>query len=163
LDNVSAAAYNGGVAHDLFGEQTVVWLTPFRTCERPCMKKWELSTPEDDYRIHSLAVLIGDDLLACLWGGTDPHIGAVAVALPRPSGKDSSMTSATASVLTMLGHKEDMVVKIVSETLSARLNKNVVVTAGIHWDHLDQEGIRQILDHCRWLAEQIAEIVEREG
>jgi hypothetical protein len=37
------------------------------------------------------------------------------------------------------------------------------VTAGIHWDHLDQEGIRQILDHCRWLAEQIAEIVEREG
>jgi hypothetical protein len=127
------------------------------------VKKWELSIPEGDYRIHALAVLIGEDLLACLWGGTDPHIGAIALAVPRPSGKDPSITSATSSVLTMLGHKEDQVVKMVSERLSARLNKNVVVTAGIHWDHLDQEAIALILDNCRWLAEQIADLVETEG
>jgi hypothetical protein len=127
------------------------------------MKKWELSSPEGEYSIHSLSVLVGEDLLTCLWGGTSPHIGAVAVALPRPSGRDASTTSSTSSVLTLVGHKEDEVVKMVSEMLSARLNKNVVVTAGIHWDHLSQEAIPQIMGNCQWLAQQIAEIVEGEG
>jgi hypothetical protein len=127
------------------------------------MKKWELSTPEGKYPIHSLTVLVGEDLLCCLWGGTHPHIGAVALALPRPSIADPLVTSSTSSVLTLLGHKEDEVVKLVSERLSARLKKNVVVTAGIHWDHLDQKAVGQIMDNCGWLAEQIADIVEREA
>lgn len=129
----------------------------------PHVKKWELSTPEGEFPIHSLSVLVGEDLLTCLWGGTDPHIGAVAVALPRPSIADPQTTSSTSSVFTVLGHKEDAVVKLMSERLSSRLNKSVVVTAGIHWDHLDADGIARIMDNCRWLAEQIADIVEREG
>ncbi len=127
------------------------------------MKQWELSSPEGDYTIHSLSMLMGDDLLTCLWGGTEPHIGAVAVALPRPSNADPQMTSATSSVLTLLGHKEDSVVKMVSERLSSRLNRTAVVSAGIHWDHLDQRGIAEVLDNCRTLAEKISDIVEREA
>ena len=127
------------------------------------MKRWELSTPQGEYTIHSLSVLVGEDLLTCLWGGTQPHVGAVGVALPRPSMADTQATSSTSSVFTLLGHKEDAVVKIVSERLSARLNRNVVVTAGIHWDDLDEEGVASILDNCRWLAERIGEAVEQEG
>jgi hypothetical protein len=127
------------------------------------VRKWELSTPEGEYPIHSLTVLVGEDLLTCLWGGTAPHIGAVAVALPRPSIADPQTMSSTSSVFTLLGHKEDAVVKLVSERLSSRLNKSVVVTAGIHWDHLDADGIAQIMDSCRWLAERIADVVENEG
>jgi hypothetical protein len=127
------------------------------------VRKWELSAPEGEYPIHSLTVLVGEDLLTCLWGGTAPHIGAVAVALPRPSIADPQTMSSTSSVFTLLGHKEDAVVKLVSERLSSRLNKSVVVTAGIHWDHLDADGIAQIMDSCRWLAERIADVVENEG
>jgi hypothetical protein len=127
------------------------------------LKKWEFSTPAAEYPIHSLSMLVGEDLLICLWGGTQPHIGAVAVALPRPSIADPLTTSSTSSVFTVLGHKEDAVVKLVSERLSSRLNKSVVVTAGIHWDHLHPDAITQIMDNCRSLADLIADSVEREG
>ena len=126
------------------------------------MKKWELSTPEGEYRVHSLSVLIGDDLLTCLWGGTQPHIGAVGVALPRPSLADPLIPSSTSSVLTLLGHKEDTVVKAVSERLSARLGKNVVVTAGLHWDQLDEDAIDGIVESCLQLADRIGQLVEKE-
>lgn len=127
------------------------------------MKKFELSSPEGNYPIHSMSILLGEDLLTCLWGGAEPHIGAVAVAVPRPSLADPSVTSSTASVLTLLGHKEDEVVKTVSQRLSARLKKNVVVAAGIHWDHLDEDAISEIMDNCRLLAEKIGDVAEREG
>jgi hypothetical protein len=127
------------------------------------IKRWELSTPHGDHQIHSLSMLVGDDLLSCFWGGTKPHIGAVALALPRASIADPSVISSTSSVLTLLGHKEDAVAKPVSERLSARLNRNVVVSAGMHWDHLDQESIAQIIDDCLWLADRIAATVEKEA
>jgi hypothetical protein len=126
------------------------------------MKKWELSSPGGEYKVHSLTIQVGDDLLSCFWGGTQPHIGAVSVALPRPSLADASATSSTSSVFALLGHKEDVLVKMVSERLSARLNRNVVVTAGIHWDDLDESAIAKIMDNCSWLTEQIGEVVERD-
>jgi hypothetical protein len=127
------------------------------------MKKFELSTSGGKYPIHSMSILLGEDLLTCLWGGTKPHIGAVALALPRPSLADPTITSSTASVLTILGHKEDGLVKAAAEQLSARLNKNVVVTAGIHWDHLNETAIREIEDNCALLADMIGDLVEREA
>jgi hypothetical protein len=127
------------------------------------VKRWEFSSTGDDHVVHSLSLLVGDDLLSCFWGGTQPHIGAVALALPRPSIADPSATSSTSSVLTLLGHKEDTVARMVSERLSARLNKNVVVCAGMHWDQLDQESIGRILDSCLWLADRIAAAVEKES
>lgn len=127
------------------------------------MKEFRFSTSEGDYTIHSFSMLLGDDLLTCIWGGTQPHVGAVAVALPRPSMADPSVTSSTSSVFTLVGHKEDEVVKMVSERLSARLDMNVVVAAGIHWDHLDEDAVTQIMENCRVLAEKIGDVVEREG
>jgi hypothetical protein len=119
------------------------------------MRRFDLSSEGEQYQVHATALLIGDDLLVAVWGGTRPHIGAVAVALPRPSIADPQVPSSTSSVFTLLGHKEDEVVKMVSERLSARLEKNVVVTAGIHWDHLAEEAIEEILHHCQELADEI--------
>lgn len=127
------------------------------------MKKFDLSSQGGRYQIHATAMLIGDDLLVAIWGGTKPHIGAVAVALPRPSLADPQITSSTSSVFTLLGHKEDEVVKMVSERLSARLEKNVIVTAGIHWDNLTKEAIEEIVHHCRELADEITAKISQEG
>lgn len=128
------------------------------------MRRFDLSSEGERYQIHATALLIGDDLLVAVWGGTRPHIGAVAVALPRPSIADPQIPSSTSSVFTLLGHKEDKVVKMVSEHLSARLEKNVVVTAGIHWDNLTAEGIEEIVHHCKELAGEIcARIVREDG
>ena len=92
-----------------------------------------------------------------IWGGEKPHIGAVAVAQPRPSLKDPDMTSATASVICYVGHKEDELVKAAAEIIAATLNTRVVVTAGIHWDNIDQDGIDTILKNSKKIVELIVE------
>ncbi|MCA8868950.1 MAG: hypothetical protein KDA67_09895 [Rhodobacteraceae bacterium] len=107
-----------------------------------------VQTKSGDYRIFADARLIGPDVLVCIWGGERPHIGAVAAAQPRPSLADPSVTSATASVLTYPGHKEDEVVKFASQELAGALDTNVVVTAGIHWDDLSPDAIAIIRQRC---------------
>jgi gallate decarboxylase subunit D len=109
------------------------------------MKHLSISVREGRFLLQASVLVIGPDLMVSIWGGTHPHIGAVALALPRPSLKDKKKTSATSSVLTVLGHKEDQTVKVVSETLSSVFKKNVVVTAGIHWDNLRSEEITSIV------------------
>ena len=90
-----------------------------------------------------------------VWGGEKPHIGAVAVAQPRPSLKDPDKTSASASVFCFLGHKEEELAKATAEILSATLNTPVVVTAGIHWDNLTQDGIQAAVRNCETLVDII--------
>ncbi len=113
--------------------------------------------------VQAEALCFGTDVLVCLWGGERPHIGAVAAAAARPSLADPTKSSATASVLTYPGHKEDVVVKMVAEALSARLATNVVVTAGIHWDHLPPEGIAAITDRCREITELLLQALAGEA
>jgi len=114
-------------------------------------------TEEGRYDLEASAKWIGEDLLVAIWGGERPHIGAVALAQPRPSLKDPGRTSSTASVFCVVGHKEDAVAKKASEFLSAALNTRVVATAGIHWENLDEEGIRKIVQHVDSLVKYIAQ------
>ena len=126
-------------------------------------KQFSISVQEGRFRLYALILPIGEDLLVSIWGGTHPHIGAVALALPRPSLKDKKKTSATSSVLTVLGHKEDQTVKYVSERLSAALNKNTTVTAGIHWDRLRPEEIEVIIKLTGRLTQKIIEKIKKQG
>jgi len=114
-------------------------------------------THEGEYDIAANIRLIGPDVLVAIWGGEKPHIGAVAMAQPRPSLMDPDVTSATASVFTYVGHKEDDLAKATAEILAATLNTNVVVTAGIHWDNLPKEGIQRIIHNSETLVAIILE------
>jgi hypothetical protein len=118
-------------------------------------KAISISVREGQFILEATAMLIGDDLLVSIWGGTRPHIGAVALALPRPSLRDKKKISATSSVLTVPGHKEDQTVKFVSEALSAALRKNTAVTAGIHWDRLGPDEIEVIINLTEKLTQKI--------
>lgn len=116
-----------------------------------------LKTSEGAYDLEASVERIGADLLVSIRGGERPHIGAVAVAQPRPSLKDPQITSATASVFCLLGHKEDEMAKTASEILAAALNTTVVVTAGIHWDHLTPAGIQTVIRNSEILMDRILE------
>jgi hypothetical protein len=123
------------------------------------MRPISISIGEGRFKLEASARPLGPDLLVAVWGGTHPHIGAVALALPRPSLGDKKKTSATSSVLTLLGHKEDVTAKTVSEALAAALKRNVVVTVGIHWDNLKPEEIELILRLTDRLTKKIIEKV----
>ena len=109
------------------------------------------------YDLTAAVKRIGMDLLVAVWGGERPHIGAVAAAQPRPSLKDPLRLSATASVFCYVGHKEDQLAREAALAIAAAVNSAVVVTAGIHWDNLDEDGIDQVVKNSRTLIKLILE------
>ncbi|MDZ7700259.1 MAG: hypothetical protein U5R49_26140 [Deltaproteobacteria bacterium] len=123
---------------------------------------FSVKTNEGSYDIEARVMRIGGDVLVAVYGGEKPHIGAVAVAQPRASLRDASRISSTASVFCRVGHKEDDLAKATAEVLSAALNTPVVVTAGIHWDDLDETGIQTVIQNSRLLVEMILDTLAKE-
>jgi len=119
------------------------------------VKRKTFSCGSPPYKVEAQVTLIGLDLLVALYGGSKPHIGSVVVALPRPSLKDKKQMSSTSSVYNFLGHKDYVIAQRVAELLSSRLNKNVVVVAGIHIDRISKKGIAKVIDNCDKLAQKI--------
>ena len=120
-------------------------------------KEFIVCTQEGEYDISASVRRVGQDVLVAIWGGEKPHIGAVAMAQPRPSLRDPHVTSATASVFAYVGHKEDELAKATAEILAATLKTQVVVTAGIHWDNLSSDGIQKIIGNSEVLVDMILE------
>jgi len=117
------------------------------------MKRFLVEISKGRFKIHGLVQEVGQDVLVSIWGGTRPHIGAVGMAIPRASLKNPKKWSATSSNFTFVGHKEDTLVKTISERLAARLRRNVVVTAGIHWDGITSIEIKTIQNLTQKLSD----------
>jgi gallate decarboxylase subunit D len=109
---------------------------------------------EGGFLVEALCQRLGNDYLVAIWGGA-AHIGAVAMAQPRPSLADPARMSASASVFCYVGHKEDELAKKASEKLAAALEAKVVVTAGLHWDNLKVAEIEQIVSNVFAVIELI--------
>lgn len=90
---------------------------------------------------------VGNDLVVFLFN-EHGHLGAVAVA-------DYSIQEgrASTSVITRLGHKDDVVARKAADKLCKFLQKPVCVIAGIHLDNITGEEITQIVYHCDLLVE----------
>lgn len=109
-------------------------------------------------RVEVQAQWVGADLVVTIGGGTKAHVGAVAIAQPRPSLKGDGRVSATASVITLLGHKEDELARWAALHLAAKLNRTVVVTAGIHIDDASIDQIIQLDADARRLVTTLTEL-----
>jgi hypothetical protein len=66
--------------------------------------------------------------------------------------------SASTSVLTLLGHKEDMLAHRAATRLASSLGGNVVVCCGIHVDAITKVELKFIDEavdrFCRWLSDE---------
>ena len=92
-----------------------------------------VSAGEGKFRLWATAISTGGEgINVTVVGGEAPHIGAVAVAVPRPSLKDPSQISASTSVYLLVGHKDDALAKPLAERMARALNQPVVVAAGVH-------------------------------
>ena len=100
------------------------------------------------------ACRIGNDVEAVLTGGME-HIGCAVLATPRPSLAEDGKTSATASVLNVSGHKDDIVCRLVAERASAALNCTVVCTGGIQIDCISAGQIQAVTNAAEALCEKL--------
>ncbi|TCL76251.1 hypothetical protein EDC14_10024 [Hydrogenispora ethanolica] len=103
------------------------------------------------------ALEIGPDLCVIIAGGDSPHIGAVTLSVPRPSLADPKAVSASTSVLTRVGHKDDEAARYVSQELAAKLNRNVVVTCGIHVDGITRAQMDAVFQALAELVRALSE------
>ena len=105
----------------------------------------ELSRQEGDIHLALTAIPMGKDWLVALSGGDAPHIGAVALAHPRPSLKGDGSASATASVLALTGHKEDMLAREVALRVARECGVVACVSCGIHMESATEGEIDVVL------------------
>ena len=91
------------------------------------------------------AVRMGADLAVTIAGGILPHAGCCVLAVPRASLSDPQQMSSTSSILNVCGHKDDIIARQVAEKLSSLLDCTVVVTCGIHFDHITKEQMDAVL------------------
>ncbi len=101
------------------------------------------------------AVLLGDDVNISIFGGEKGHIGAVALAQHRPSLAYSAMDSASTSVITLCGHKEDRLAYDLAEKTAIAVKGVVSVACGIHIDNASAELINSIIIKVNEMVEEL--------
>jgi hypothetical protein len=83
-------------------------------------------------RLWGTAVVTAGGVALTLVGGERPHVGAVAIGIPRPSLARPGRQSATTSVVTVTGHKDDELARPLAQELASRLGQPAAVVAGVH-------------------------------
>jgi hypothetical protein len=94
-------------------------------------------------------------LAVTLVGGEVPHIGAVAVSIPRPSLANARRRSATTSVFTLVGHKEDEIARPLAAELARTLDRTTVVIAGVHIRRAGAADLARVFENAGRAMEAI--------
>jgi hypothetical protein len=113
----------------------------------------EFSTMVAGFPLRLRPMSMGEDICLLLSGGDAEHIGAVAVAQPRPSLADPARTSATASVIALPGHNEDLLARELALKVAGSLNVNVCVVCGIHVAQATPAVLEELLAASRSLVD----------
>ena len=108
------------------------------------LKLMQLSKLFHQHKISVKIQEIGNDLNICIFGGDEPHIGAVALGIPITLPHDPLTQTSSVSLMTVPGHKEDEFALRVARQLTKQLNKVIVVSCGIHIQDIKKEEIFQL-------------------
>lgn len=93
----------------------------------------------------------GRDLQVMCSGG-QAHIGAVALASPCP--QDAANKKKQSELLTLPGHREDLLAAQMARRMANDLNCTVCVSAGIHFDYITKEEIERVFSLVDTLTER---------
>jgi hypothetical protein len=115
-------------------------------------------------RLWGTAVVTADGVSLTLVGGERPHVGAVAIGIPRPSLARAGQKSATTSVFAVTGHKDDELARPLAEEMARRLGRTAVVAAGVHVGRARARDVVRIFRYAaRALEAVVAEIQSMAG
>ena len=98
---------------------------------------------------------VGDDVLAVIQGGDRPHIGCTVLSAPRKSLRGDGSISCTSSVINVIGHKDEHICRIVSESIASKLGVTTVCSGGFHIDNITEEGINEVLRAVRDMISEL--------
>lgn len=117
-----------------------------RAADRKICDKAFSVTTASGIKLTLKAFWAGADLVLIMAGGDAPHIGAVAVAVPRPSLDDPLVTSSTTSIIALTGHKDDELAKPLAAEGARRLGRPVVAVVGVHIENATALQIAEVAE-----------------
>jgi len=126
--------------------------SPFR------LRSMEVSVGKGLHRIRGLLVNVEGGIVVIVMGGDTPHIGSIAVAIPTKCSGNSKI-SATVSVYTVSGHKDDAVAVPIARNISIATNKISTVVAGIHINCATKRDIRLVLVNSRRMTIRMERLI----
>jgi gallate decarboxylase subunit D len=120
---------------------------------------FKISAGSGNHKIAMTLVRADSGVVATILGGDRPHVGTVAIAIPRPSHKNPETISSTSSVMNLIGHKDEEIAKPISEKIAESLNLVAVVVAGVHIENADSNDIKSLLSNSMKCAEKAIAIL----
>lgn len=115
----------------------------------------QLSTKYNKHTINCTAFKIGNDFNISIYGGDIPHIGAVALGISIPLPHNINTITSTASLLTVPGHKEDILALNCAKLLSKKLNTTVTLSCGIHIKNITSQDITNVTTSVNELINEL--------
>lgn len=104
-----------------------------------------LESGEGRWKVYLIAYFLEQDINVMIYGGETPHIGAVALAIPRASLRKPEQISASASVLCVTGHKEDQLARDAAIKLASISGSVICVSVGLHIDSASDKDIEMLV------------------
>ena len=124
----------------------------------------EIIEGKNKYKVKLVAIRSGKELTVIISGGEKPHIGAIAISIPRPSLKDSNKVSASTSVFTLTGHKEDELSKQIAENITKVTKKATVTIVGLHIDKATAQDIECLIQNTQKVVDKLfTKLVKKVG
>ena len=120
------------------------------------MVEYQLTKGEGRAKIDVAVDSMGSDLVVRIYN-QDAHVGAVAI-----GDYDHEHERASVSLITRLGHKDDVVAKEAAYLLSKSMRRSVCVVAGVHVDNITAEEIDKILANTRIAVGEIIDVCTKQ-
>jgi len=126
-------------------------------------RHFEFSAGVGRHRVWGVSFLSHQGLTVNLVGGDVPHIGAVAISIPRPSVAQPGRRSATTSVFALVGHKEDELARPLATNLARALGLTTVVVAGVHIHRARAADVLKVFENAGRALQAIIHTVRAES
>jgi len=119
------------------------------------VKQKKYCTGEGRLRVVMLVTFTEEGLVAQIYGGEKPHVGAMALSMPGHASNNSGKKGCSTTAVPLPGHRESEVVGPVAERLAEKFRTPVVVVAGVHIENANAREIEELVNNCRKVAEML--------
>ncbi|MEM0049381.1 MAG: hypothetical protein QW424_02790 [Candidatus Bathyarchaeia archaeon] len=96
----------------------------------------------------------GKGMIAVLIGGEEPHVGAVAVAIPSSIIHHPEKMRSSISIFTVPGHMDDQVAAPLAKKLSEELGEPVVMICGLHIHEATSYDIEKLIENSNFVVNE---------
>jgi hypothetical protein len=120
------------------------------------MSEYVLTKGEGRATVSVTVSSMGSDLVVRIYN-QNAHVGAVAV-----GDYDYEQESASVSLITRLGHRDDALAGQAAYSLSKSTRRPVCVVAGVHLDDITREEIDKILANSKLAVNEIINVYNQQ-